>query len=97
MKSRQMMSKFEPGALLRSICQAIHGLTGGRSMVWVTVRQIEDRLGVASAELAPGLQLGMTRRWLLTEGKPVARVALRDAGLTAASRVRKRQESGARS
>lgn len=54
MKSRQTTSKFEPGALLRSICQAIHALTGGRSMVWVTVRQIEDRLGVATAELAPG-------------------------------------------
>lgn len=90
MKSR-LFTKPPPAALLRSVCQAVYALTAGQPMRWVDVRQVGDRLGVERIDLELAFQLGLQKRFLLSEGEPVARVALRDAGLTMVSVLRKRQ------
>jgi hypothetical protein len=84
--------QIRPDVLLASICQALHVITRGLPpMTWVDLRKIEDRLGIASGALQAALELGMERRWLMTEGQPALRVALRDAGAAAVSRLAKRR------
>jgi hypothetical protein len=82
----------EPRLLLASICLTLLNLTREHPLLtWVDLRRIEDRLGINGKALQAGLDLGLARRWLMVEGEPARRVALRDAGAAAASRGAKRR------
>jgi hypothetical protein len=91
MKSRFKMT-MKPAVLLGSVCQALTFFTKELPpMSWVDLRRIEDRLGIGGDALQAAIELGVTRRWLMTEGTPPHRVALRDAGASAMSRLAKRR------
>jgi hypothetical protein len=86
----------DPRILLGVICRMLHTLTKGLApMTWVDLRKIEDRLGVGGSSMRPALELGMAKKWLMTEGTPALRVALRDAGATSLSRVEERRARAA--
>lgn len=86
MKCRQLGSVYEPRHLASSLCRDIYTVTQGQAMQWLDVQRLADRLGMSLSEIAPGLEYAITQRWLIAQGKPPSRVALRGLGVTSVRR-----------